>query len=176
MKKTTEVIESGKSVRVDFTATADGQVVESTAGRPPLYYTQGDGRVLPGFQKNVEGLKEGDECEFDLSPEEAYGPFREEAVVEVPSSEMPPRALKPGMILQETLPDGTVKVGRVQEIREGTVVMNFNHPMAGKTLHYKVKVVSVMSGVSLFSKFPQMKFENELPENGADPKGKKDEA
>ena len=175
MKKSPDVIETGKSVRVEFTATSGGHVVESTAGRPPLYYVHGDGRVLPGFQKKLEGHKEGDELEFELSPEEAYGPFRDEAVIEIPKSEVPQRDLKPGMILQETQPDGTVKVGRVQEIRESGIVMNFNHPMAGKTLHYKIRVVSVMSGASLFSKFPQMKFENESPEGEKDLKGKNDE-
>lgn len=136
-------IAAGRKIQIHYTVEADGEIVDSTRGRPPHYYIHGGNALLPAIQKHLEGKFEGDSVEFVLTPEEAYGPWRPEALVEVPKSEMPPRELKPGMILQEDLPDGKVRVGRVAEIRADAVVMNFNHPMAGKTLHYKVRIHSV---------------------------------
>ncbi len=164
MKPSEDVIGQGKSIRVAYTVWCGDEVMESTEGRPPLYYKHGDSRVLPAFQRNLEGLKEGDEAEFTLEPAEAYGPYRPEAVQEVPKSEMPDCELKAGQVLQDTLPDGSLKIGRVQEIREQSVIMNFNHPMAGKILRYKVKVISVMSGADLSAFLPKMRFEKETPE------------
>lgn len=164
MKPQEEVISQGKSVRVAYTVWCGDEIVETTEGRPPLYYKHGDSRVLPAFQRSLEGLKEGDDAEFTLEPAEAYGPYRPEAVLEIPKTEMPDRELKAGQVLQETLADGSLKIGRVQEIREQSVVMNFNHPMAGKTLRYKIKVVSVMSGANLTAFLPKMRFEKETPE------------
>lgn len=164
MKSSPEGISAGKSVRVAYTVWVGEAVVETTEGRPPLYYKQGDHRVLPAFQKKLEGLREGESCEFTLEPAEAYGPWRPEALVEIPISEMPREGLAVGRVLQEEQPDGSLKIGRVQEIREKTVLMNFNHPMAGKTLRYKVRVVSVMSGADLPGFLPSMRFEKETPE------------
>lgn len=165
MKPPEDVIEAGKSVRVAYTVWSEETVVETTDGRPPLYYKQGDSRVLPAFQRKLEGLKEGDVAEFTLEPEEAYGVYHPDAVMEIQKTEMPECELRIGQVLQETLSDGSLKIGRVQEIRENSVVMNFNHPMAGKILRYKVRVVSVMSGADLASFLPKMRFEKETPES-----------
>ena len=152
-------ITAGKSVRIHFTVTAeDGQVLESTKGKPPLYYVQGSSRILAALQQKLEGRTEGEVLEFTLQPEDAYGPFRPEAVEEISRTEMPAdRELQAGMTLQETRPDGSLKVGRILEVRQDTVLMNFNHPMAGKVLHYKVEVTGVMDKASAPGLMPMMR-------------------
>lgn len=133
----------GRKVQIHFDVFAEDLLVDSTRGKPPLYYVHGGGGLLPGIQKHLEEKREGDEVEFVLSPEEAYGAFNPSAVVEVPLSEMPKRELRTGMILQEDAGEGKVRIGRIQEIKENSVVINFNHPMAGKTLRYKIIIASV---------------------------------
>ena len=155
-RSASDKIEKGRSVQIHFTVTSEGQVLETTKGKPPLYYVQGNPKILPAMQAKLEGLKQGDVLEFDLTPAEAYGPYRPEAVIEVSRSEMPECELKIGMMLQETLEEGQIKVGRLEEIREKSVLMNFNHPMAGKTLHYHVEVVSVMESLPLPGILPRM--------------------
>lgn len=158
-------IEKGKKVRLHYTVSIDGKLAESTEGKPALFYEHGKKQILQGMQSQLEGLKEGDEKEFSLAPENAYGPYDDGQVACVEYAELPPREqLKTGMTLQETQPDGSVKVGRIKELQEKGALMDFNHPMAGKTLHYKVKIVSVMSGEAGPDIFPHMKFESEKPE------------
>jgi len=149
-------IVKGRSVQIHFTVTSEGRVLETTKGKPPLYYVQGNPKILPAMQAKLEGLEQGASLEFVLGPEEAYGPYRPEAVIEVSRSEMPDSELKVGMMLQETLENGQIKVGRLEEIREKSVLMNFNHPMAGKTLHYHVEVVSVMDSLPVSGMLPRV--------------------
>ncbi|HTL48094.1 MAG TPA: FKBP-type peptidyl-prolyl cis-trans isomerase [Verrucomicrobiae bacterium] len=157
MEAKNEVIQEGKSVRLHYTVTSEGKIIESTRGKPPFYYVQGNPRVLPALQRKVEGKREGETLEFTLAPEEAYGLLKPEALVELPMSEMPQgRELKVGMVLQEEQPDGSLKVGRIHEIKKDSVIMNFNHPMAGKTLTYRVEVVSVTSQSASGGPFPFM--------------------
>lgn len=156
-------IEDGKKVRLHYTVEADGKVVESTEGKPALFYEQGKKHVLPAMQAKLKGLKEGDQIEFSLTPDQAYGERDEKNIEKIPYSELPPREnLQPGMTLQEKQSDGSVKVGRIVKLNEDGALMDFNHPMAGKQLKYKIKVISVISGDAAPDIFPRMKFE---PEN-----------
>lgn len=167
MRPAANFISAGKTVRAAYTVWSDEAIVETTQGRPPLYYRHGDPRVLPAFQKKLEGMREGEETEFTLEAHEAYGPWKAEAVVDIPRDQFPAGPMKAGMILHEELPDGTLKIGRVEEVGEASVRMNFNHPMAGKTLRYKVRIVSVMAGTDVPPFMPAMRFEKETPEQGA---------
>ncbi len=138
------VIRPGGRVRIHFTVSSGGQVLETTRRRAPLEYTQGGTRILPALQQRLAGKKAGDRFSFSLEPEEAYGPVRPGAFEIVPRSEMPPTPLEVGMTLHEMQKDGRMKIGRVAEIREDAVVMNFNHPMAGKKLDYDIEIIDVV--------------------------------
>ena len=159
MAEKKQKISQGKKVRIEYTVRIDGEIVESTEGKPALYYEQGKQHVLRGLQDKLEGLTEGQEVEFTLTPDQAYG-FRDESKVEhMPYSELPPREqMRPDMLLQERQADGSVKVARVVELKENGALVDLNHPRAGKTLNYRVKVLSVMSGPSNDDTFPRMKF------------------
>lgn len=137
-------IKNGSKVTFDYTLTVDGKVVDTSDGKAPLEYTQGDGKLIPGLTKQMEGMKAGDEKTITVKPEEAYGNSDPKAFKEYPLS-MLPKEMKPqvGMILQGSDAQGRTFPSRIAEVKKDTVVMDFNHPLAGKTLSFKVKIVSV---------------------------------
>ena len=138
------VIKSGSQVAFDYTLTVDGKVIDSSEGKAPLTYAQGDGKLIPGLTRQLEGMKAGDEKTVEVMPEEAYGNPDPSARKEIPISTLPPE-IKPevGMVLQAQDKEGRTFPARIAEIKTDTVVMDLNHPLAGKTLFFKVKIVSV---------------------------------
>ncbi|MGE0268269.1 MAG: peptidylprolyl isomerase [Candidatus Omnitrophota bacterium] len=137
-------IENGKKVKFDYTLKIDGQVVESSNGKEPLEYTQGSGQIIPGLESRLVGLIAGDEKSVIVPAGEAYGEINEEAYREVPMSALPegfePQA---GMVLEIQAPDASIVPVVVWEVKEDSVVLNFNHPLAGKTLQFDIKIVSI---------------------------------
>lgn len=134
---------SGKEVKINYTLTVDGKVIDSTAGREPLSYTQGKGMMISGLEKKLEGLKVGDKIQADIVPEEAYGPVNPSAMVEVALDKLPKEGLQVGAVLTTTNDAGQPINAVVSEIKEKTAIMNFNHPLAGKQLHFDVEIVAI---------------------------------
>ncbi|MCA9409160.1 MAG: peptidylprolyl isomerase [Candidatus Omnitrophica bacterium] len=138
------VVEDGKKVKFDYTLTIDGQIVETTEGKTPLEYTHGAGEIIPGLSVQLEGLKVGDTKEIIIEPKDAYGEIVEDAIKEFPMTSFPddfdPQR---GMVIEVRDPEGNAAPGIIWEIKEGAVIINFNHPLAGKTLQFDVKIVSV---------------------------------
>jgi FKBP-type peptidyl-prolyl cis-trans isomerase SlyD len=137
-------IHNGSKVAFDYTLTVDGKVVDTSEGRAPLAYTQGDGKMVPGLARQMEGLKAGDERNIVVTPAEAYGEPDPSAMREVQLSRLP-KDPKPevGMLLQLQNRQGQVFPARIAEIKKDTAVIDLNHPLAGKTLNFRIKVVSV---------------------------------
>ena len=137
-------IHKGSQVAFDYTLTVDGEVADTSEGREPMQYTHGEGKIIPGLSRQLEGLHEGDEKKIEVFPEEAYGAVNPKAFQEVPRSQLPPD-LKPqvGVILQAKSPEGGSIPVRITQLKEDAVVVDFNHPFAGKTLTFQVKIVSV---------------------------------
>jgi len=137
-------VSSGKKVAVEYTLTVDGQVIDSSKERGPITYTHGQGNLLPGLVKGLEGLRVGDAKTITLTPEEAYGPIDPSAVREVEKTSLPPTITpQEGMFLKTTDPEGREYVVRIVEVKKDSVMIDFNHPLAGKTLNFQVKVLSV---------------------------------
>lgn len=137
-------IEKGKRVSFDYTLTVDGEVMDSSEGRSPLEYTHGEGQIVPGLEKEFEGMRVGDEKNVIVSPEEGYGVLNPDALQEIPRSSLPADAtLEAGMSLQARDPNGNVFQVRVAGVKADTVVVDFNHPLAGKTLNFQVKILSI---------------------------------
>ena len=138
------VIENGRTVTFDYTLTVDGKVVDSSVGHKPLQYKHGEGKIIPGLSKQLEGLRQGDEKDVTVAPEEAYGQRNSKAFQEVPKSRMPQNIdLKTGTQLQATSQDGRALLVTVSEVKKDSVILDFNHPLAGKELRFHVKVVGV---------------------------------
>jgi FKBP-type peptidyl-prolyl cis-trans isomerase 2 len=137
-------IEKGKKVSFDYTLTVDGQVVDSSKEREPLSYVHGEGKIIPGLASELEGMKEGQEKTVEVSPEDAYGKEDPEAFKEISKGSLP-EGLEPktGMMLQMQGPEGQPVPVKVAEVKDEAVVLDLNHPLAGKTLNFDVKVISV---------------------------------
>jgi len=122
----------------------DGNIVDESDPSDPLVYLHGHDEVIPGLEKALEGKKAGDSFKATIPPEDAYGDYEPEGVEEVPRDEFPADLpLEAGGIVSATDEEGDDVDFLVKEIREKTVVVDFNHPLAGKTLHYEVKVREV---------------------------------
>lgn len=137
------VVENEKLVSVEYVLSIDGAVFDSNKEKTPLVFIQGRHHVLPKFEEHIAGLAVGQTKQFSLSVTEGYGPVNPEALVEVPKEKIPADALQVGATLQTQSPDGRLYTGTLQEIKEGTVVIDFNHPLAGKNLDFEVKILSV---------------------------------
>ncbi len=140
----TMAVANGNRVSIEYTLTLpDKTQVDTNVGMEPLTYTQGGQEILPGLQKALLGLKEGETKRVTLSPEEGYGPVESNALQEVNKDLIPEEALKVGTPLVARDTSGRARRLRVQEIKEETVVLDFNHPLAGETLIFDVKVLKI---------------------------------
>ncbi|MBI4115618.1 MAG: peptidylprolyl isomerase [Candidatus Omnitrophica bacterium] len=137
------VIEDGKKIKIHYTLTVDGKVVDSSEGREPLEYIQGKGQIITGLEKRLEGLNVGDRREVIVGPEDAYGVVDPDAFVEIDKSRLPKGDIQVGTVLQMVRPDGQQLLVTVAEIKDDVVVVNGNHPLAGKELHFAVEVIEI---------------------------------
>ncbi|THB69964.1 MAG: peptidylprolyl isomerase [Gammaproteobacteria bacterium] len=137
-------ITTGKMVSIEYTLTLDnGDVADTNVGGDPLAFECGAGQIIPGLEKELEGLAEGDMKQVTVVPEEAYGAYVDEAVMDVPKSNVPEEGLSVGAYLQAQGEDGQILNGVITEIGDENVIIDFNHPLAGKTLTFDVKVLGV---------------------------------
>jgi FKBP-type peptidyl-prolyl cis-trans isomerase 2 len=143
-KKGTAVVADGKTVKVNYTLTVDGKVVDSSKGREPLEFKAGAHQMIPGFEKGVMGMKAGEKKSFTVKPEEGYGQVNPKAFQEVPKKKLPADVKpKAGMTLYAQGKEGQPIPVTIKEVKKDVVVMDFNHPLAGKTLNFDVEVVEV---------------------------------
>ncbi|HEX2932212.1 MAG TPA: peptidylprolyl isomerase [Candidatus Binatia bacterium] len=142
--KTDRVVQDGMMVSLEYTQKGtDGKVMETSKGRAPLKYIHGKKMLPPGLEKELAGMKIGEQKRVTVKPEEGFGKVDPKAVQEIPKEKIPANALKVGAVVAARSPDGNVVPMTVKQIKEKTVVMDLNHPMAGKTLLFDVKVVDI---------------------------------
>ena len=138
------VVQAGAEVSFDYTLTDDsGKVIDTSQGKEPMHYTHGKGQIIPGLEKEITGMAVGGEKKVTVKPEDAYGPVDTRAFQEVPKDKLPAEALKVGTVLMAQGPQGQGVPVRVHEIKDKTVIMDFNHPLAGKTLSFAIKITDV---------------------------------
>ncbi len=142
-------VEKNKVVKLTYELNVDGKIADKATEDHPLDYIHGTHMLLPKFESEVEGKEPGDEFAFTLTPEEGYGAIDEGRLIELPKSafEIDGKVREDLLVVGQIIPmlsnTGQVVQGTVREVKADTVVMDFNHPMAGKTLNFKGKVVSV---------------------------------
>ena len=143
-KAASPAIENGAKVQLEYTLKDDGgKVLDSNKGRDPLTYTQGQKQIIPGLEQALSGMHAGEEKKVTIKPVDAYGEVNPKAVTEVPKEMLPPDALRVGTELVAQSQAGDRRIVRIKEVREKTVVIDLNHPLAGKTLFFDVKVLGV---------------------------------
>lgn len=139
------VIENGSLVELTYTLTdASGNVLDGSAEGQPFTYVHGEQQILPALEAALGGKRVGDEAQLTLPPEQAYGVIDPQALTEVPKRSLPPEALVPGTELTAKKKSGEKMFVTVKEVRDETVVINMNHPFAGKTLHFHLRVLQVI--------------------------------
>lgn len=137
-------VENGKKVTFHYTLTVDEKVIQTSEGRQPMSYTHGSGQIIPGLASEIEGMNEGEEKSVMIIADDAYGKVNPDAFKEVPRSSLPDGLLpQKEMMLQVNTPDGHTIPVRISEVKEESIIVDMNHPLAGKDLHFDVKVVSI---------------------------------
>jgi FKBP-type peptidyl-prolyl cis-trans isomerase SlyD len=143
-KKEAPVVEQGKKVSIEYTLKLeDGTQVETNLEKEPLTYTHGEGQIISGLEEALTGMREGDAKTVTVPPEKAYGETNPQAYQEVEKGQVPEKARKEGTLLTVSDGAGNRRQVRVHEIKDDKVVIDLNHPLAGKTLKLDVKVVDV---------------------------------
>lgn len=148
------MIEENKVVSLIYELRVDdeqGEVVEKVERSSPLTFLFGRGNLLPDFEANLKGLKEGDDFQFKLEPEKAYGGVSDEALVDLPKDifevdgKVDENLLNVGNSIPMQDNSGNRLNGVVLEVGDNTVKMDFNHPLAGETLYFKGEVAAIRS-------------------------------
>jgi FKBP-type peptidyl-prolyl cis-trans isomerase 2 len=136
-------IKKGDIVKVEYTGMLeDGTIFDSSEGREPLEFEVGSGRIIKGFDQAVIGMEKGEEKEFSVEPKDAYGEYDPELLRRIPREKLPPEA-DVGMILILRTPEGAQIPAEIAEVTDEEVTIDLNHPLAGQTLNFKIKIIDI---------------------------------
>lgn len=132
-------------ISMDYTLRlVDGEVIDSSEGRGPLQFIQGKGEIIPGLESQLYGLAIGDERDIMVAPADGYGEFDADLFETLPHSVFPPDIeLEPGMGFRMRTETGEVVVAYVDTVEDDQVVVNLNHPLAGQTLYFNIKIADL---------------------------------
>lgn len=141
-------VKKGDKVKVDYEGRLeDGEVFDSSMHGDhshPIEFEVGSGQVIKGFDEAVVGMEKGQEKEFEISPEEAYGQHNPDLQRDIPREVLPKdQEPKEGMVLMVGTPDGNQFPAKITGVENEKVTIDLNHPLAGKKLIFKIKVVEV---------------------------------
>lgn len=137
-------IKENMFVAIDYCLTLEsGEEVDRSAEGEPLDFIIGAGQIIPGLEDGLIGMKVGDQARITVAPADAYGELSDELLQEVPRDTFPPDIdIQPGMEFEAEGPHGPFMF-RVQAADNQVVVADLNHPLAGETLHFDIKVLEV---------------------------------
>jgi FKBP-type peptidyl-prolyl cis-trans isomerase SlyD len=144
--KNSQTIQDGQVVTLGYALTVDGKLIDSSEGEgnAPVVFIQGSGQIVSGLENALYGMAVGESKNVVVPAAEGYGEFDPEAFSDVPRSEFPPEVpLQPGIILHMRDNEGDVYETTVVSLDEDTVRLTFNHPLAGKELHFAVNVLAM---------------------------------
>jgi len=145
-KKENNQVAKGNKVKVDYTGSFDDGTVfdDSEKHGQPLEFEVGSGQVIKGFDDAVLGMKKGEEKKIVIPAKEAYGEVRAELNKKVPRQQLPQdQEPKVGMVLAIGMPNGQQFPARIIAVTKDDVTLDLNHPLAGKTLHFRLKVAEI---------------------------------
>jgi peptidylprolyl isomerase len=138
------VVKDGDTVKVHYTGKLDdGTVFDSSDGRDPLEFKVGEHKVIKGFENGMIGMEVGQEKTIDIQADDAYGQHREEMIQEVPKTVFKDFSPEVGQQVGLMTQQGQPLQAKVLEVNEEKVKLDLNHPLAGKNLHFTVKLETV---------------------------------
>jgi peptidylprolyl isomerase len=139
-------VKSGDKVKVHYHGKLrSGETFDSSQGREPLEFTVGSGQVIKGFDNGVMGMQVGDKRTVEIPVQDAYGSKQDEMIIEFPRNQFPPD-MKPeaGMQLMMNNGAGQSFPVTVTEVREDSVILDANHPLAGQDLIFDIELVEIV--------------------------------
>ncbi len=137
-------VRDGHVVSMEYTLQVDGEVMDSSEGGDALQFVAGMGNIIPGLEKEMIGMGIGESKDVVVTPAQGYGEFNEEAFMDVPLEQFPkdmPMQVGTEIHLQDS--SGASRYARIHSVDEKSARLNLNHPLAGKELHFNVKVVDL---------------------------------
>ena len=139
-------VKPGDTVRIHYTGTlSDGTTFDSSQGREPLQFTVGSGQIIPGLDSAIPGMNVGETKTVTVPAAEAYGDRNPDGIQSVPRAQVPDHIpLDPGTQLQVQTGDGRTLPVTVTEVTADEVVLDANHPLAGKDLTFEVELVEIV--------------------------------
>ena len=137
------MVEKGSVVKMHYTLKVDGEVVDTSSGKEPMSFVQGSGQIIPGLEESLSGMKQGEKKNVVIQPEQGYGKKDPEAMQKVPKTAFKDldKLSVGGMVSGSS--GGQVFQAVVAEIGDNEVTLDFNHPLADKTLNFDVEIVEV---------------------------------
>jgi FKBP-type peptidyl-prolyl cis-trans isomerase SlpA len=138
-------VKENDTVKVNYTGKlSDGQVFDSSEGKEPIEFTLGEGRLIPGFEKGLLDMKLNEKKTIEIAKADAYGDVNKDLIQEIKKAQLP-QDMEPevGMGLISKTPDGQEINLVVVEVKEDSVVIDGNHPLAGRDLIFDLEVVEI---------------------------------
>ncbi len=146
-----KIVKDGQKVTIEYVLKIEGQVLDSSEANKPLVYEHGKGQIIAGLADALRGMRVLEEKHLVIEPDGAYGRVLTDAFVKYSKSVFP-EDFKPevGTVIEmknPKAPEEPMVLGIIWEVSEEDVVVNFNHPLAGKSLEFDVKVVNIDDGI-----------------------------
>jgi FKBP-type peptidyl-prolyl cis-trans isomerase SlyD len=137
-------VQDGQIVSMDYTLHVDGEIVDASEENEPLEFLQGAGNIIPGLESALYGMSIGESKRVAVMPGDGYGELDPEAFADIVRSDFPAEIpLEKGVEIEMSDQDGNPMYARIDSFDAETVKLDFNHPLAGKTLNFEVKVVAL---------------------------------
>lgn len=137
-------IENGKEVGLAYKLFVDGTLLETADAKEPFLYTHGKNQIVPGLERALLGLRVKDRKTVKVASKDAYGPVDPKAFQEVSKDKFPSEVpVQKGVWVEARNPQGVGQLVKISEVKGKTVVIDFNHPLAGKDLEFQVEVLSI---------------------------------
>lgn len=140
-------VQDNHTIRVHYKGTlTDGTLFDSSEGREPLEFTVGSGQVIAGFDNAVRDMAVGENKQFLIPCDDAYGQHDERLVQQVDRALLPPELTpEEGMMLASTMPSGEQIPVKVSEVHEDHIMIDANHPLAGQDLNFEIQLIEIVN-------------------------------
>ncbi len=136
-------IQDKSYVAIQYTLTLDSGETIDQSGDTPFSFILGTGQVIPGLERGLLNREKGEKLQLTIAPADGYGEFREDMLRDIPRSQFPQdMELKAGMPFEAQSPQGPLRF-TIKEVTADNVVADFNHPLAGQTLHFDITISDV---------------------------------
>ena len=138
------VVEQGDTVTINYTLTVDDKVIHSADNQDPLVISVGNNQLIPAFEDQLVGMSSGETKSFEIEAEQGYGEEDPALFKEIPKDQIPSDVtVEAGKTIYVKGPDGQAYPVKIHEVKDDIVIMNFNHPLAGKKLKFDIELVKI---------------------------------